>query len=487
MQLECLFQQGQSSGLKVFVAACMREAGVMVLTHKDVSESSQSLLAVHTKIASATPQRISVGPNMRNARAASLFKAQESPQSATASSPLQQSSKGQHAALLARESPQSNLTPTSPTAHLQQSSQGQHSTLGDKKAAAEKQSLLANLSTLTSFEIEQRVADATKKLVNTPESEKHLKQALDEAVSALKDHLAALAESEKHALLVKLPSSISEIELLIVDTEKMLSELSEQETHRKQALGEALSLMKDKLACLVAAKAEEQVVHDMQQECKMHLTKNALQPRLPSSQRTQCLSNLVSYLNRLESCLKDFKQADSSSRKTHATAELVSTVSASIRAHQEFESRVESVLKDIGSVQANFAAKQVSLHQASAISVKYRDMMSRDESLSLSTVASSSEAPEVKVSINAVLDLCKLMIQQADNEAVAFVQTGSSLRKYARDKILKKTRHEPVASTVKIASGVTLLWGSHKVGPQIVELSPGPSQALLDSGLLGSG
>jgi len=55
-----LFQQGQSSGLKVFIAACMREAGVMVLTHQDVSETSQSLLAAIPRPASASVQRSSI-------------------------------------------------------------------------------------------------------------------------------------------------------------------------------------------------------------------------------------------------------------------------------------------------------------------------------------------------------------------------------------------------------------------------------------------
>jgi hypothetical protein len=34
--------------------------------------------------------------------------------------------------------------------------------------------------------------------------------------------------------------------------------------------------------------------------------------------------------------------------------------------------------------------------------------------------------------------------QKCDDEAVAFVQTGSTLRKYPRNKVLKKSQHDPL-------------------------------------------
>jgi hypothetical protein len=84
LQLECLFQQGQSSGLKVFIGACLREAGVMVLTHQDVSETSQSLFANVTRPASTSVQRSSVTfdpSGGRSSSAALPLKAQAPPAS----------------------------------------------------------------------------------------------------------------------------------------------------------------------------------------------------------------------------------------------------------------------------------------------------------------------------------------------------------------------------------------------------------------------
>jgi hypothetical protein len=34
--------------------------------------------------------------------------------------------------------------------------------------------------------------------------------------------------------------------------------------------------------------------------------------------------------------------------------------------------------------------------------------------------------------------------QKCDDEAVAFVQTGSMLQKYPRNKVLKKSQHDPL-------------------------------------------
>ncbi len=233
---------------------------------------------------------------------------------------------------------------------------------------------------------------------------------------------------------------------------------------------------------------EEQEIQDLQLECKLQLTKHALQPRLSSVSRAQSRSTLMSYLERLETCLKNFKQVDSTSKKVREVALLIQAVTASVNQFHDFENRVDSVLKEINSITAKISANQFSSDEAAALSVRYRQMMSGEESrdtLSLTAVVSCAESPEVQVAINAVLGLFKQMELKADNEAVAFVEAGSSLCKYTRDKVIKKSKHDPVSSTVKIASGVSLLWGSHTNGPQILELSLGPSQVLLDSGLLG--
>ncbi len=70
--------------------------------------------------------------------------------------------------------------------------------------------------------------------------------------------------------------------------------------------------------------------------------------------------------------------------------------------------------------------------------------------------------------------------ESLDKEAAQFVEIGA----YARDKLIKKSKHEPVQSVVKCASG-TLIWGSHKTGPKILHVATGPSELLAGSGILG--
>jgi hypothetical protein len=294
------------------------------------------------------------------------------------------------------------------------------------------------------------------------------------------------AELEKQLLLDNLSSIASpEIQLRIDETEKKLANLSLLEHLRKQSLDDALLVIRDQLASRLALEREEQEILEMQRECKMQLTKHALQPRLSSAIRKQSRSTLMSYLERLDTFLNKFKEVDPTSKKVQEVAVLLQTVSAAVDHFTDFESRVDSALNEINSIKVKFSAKEFSIDEAATLSVQYQKMMSQEEPMTLSAVASSAESPEVKEAINILLDLCKEMQLKADNEAVAFVQAGSSLCKYAREKVIKKSRHDPVSSIVKIASEFSLLWGSHKSGPRILELSLGPSQMLVDSGLLG--
>lgn len=236
-----------------------------------------------------------------------------------------------------------------------------------------------------------------------------------------------------------------------------------------------------------AMQAKEHDIQEMQRECKVLLSKHALQPRLPAAKRAESKSSLLQHIDHLDSCLRDIKSgAVVNSTKVREVNELVAAVSAVVDQHQDFENRVKSSLDEMELIQAKISVNKLPLEEAAAFNVRYRASLSQEESMTLSTIASSSESPEVREAMTAFFESYRKMELQADTAAVAFVQDGSTLLKYAREKVLKKSRHDPVSSTVKITPALTLLWGSHKTGPQILELLAGPSQALVDSGLLGA-
>ncbi len=397
MQLECIFQQGQSSGLKQFVAACMREAGVMVVTRLDVAESDHSLFAAFPQKRSSTIlQRNSMPMRPATIVDAALPVKSRAP-SMSISSPV---------APLELSSPPGSPPSAPQLTELQQYILAQEKLEAEEKSAREKlekQKMLTSLSSMAFTGTPEKTADPPRKPENP------------------------------------------------------------------------------------AVEVKELDIPEMQRECKVLLAKHALQPRLSAAKRAESKLSLLKHIDHLGSCLRDIKSgAVASSTKMREVNELVEAVSAMADQHQDFENRVKTSLDEIEAIQAKISVNKLPLEQAAALNARYRASLSQDESMSLSAVASSSEAPEVREAMNAFFESYKKMELQADSAAVAFVQDGSTLLKYAREKVLKKSRHDPVSSTVKITPALTLLWGSHKSGPQILELLAGPSQALVDSGLLGA-
>ena len=444
LQLECLYQQGQSSGLKVFIAACMREAGVMVLAHQDVSETSPSLLAALPRPASSSVQRnISVDTRAADAAAAALPLKVQAPPAAVSSPQAKAPDSG-------KPPPVSAASATTPTV----------------SAAAPAAAPIA-------------AAPAAAPIASPPvaSAQQPSKSTASNLATGKSAQEKSDAEAEKQMLLTNASALASpDIRLLIADTEQKLAYLASQASLeiRKQALVEAISAMKEQLTRRLAIEAEErEAIEGIQRECKLQLSKNEVQARLTSDKRAESRSNIFSYMSRLESCLNDFKKDDSPlSVKVREVTQLLEAVSARAIELQDFESRVETKLNEIKAVKAQLSANQLSVDDAISLGVQYQQMLTKEET------------PEIREAITAVSAICTQM-ERVENEAVAFVQAGSNLKKFAREKLLKKSKHDPVSSLVKIASGNTLLWGSHKDGPRIIDLNAGPSQLLVESGILG--
>jgi hypothetical protein len=459
-----MFQQGQSSGLKAFIAACMREAGVMALTHAGVSESSQSLIAAPTKpktTVAEVPRPVSIS-------AAAAVRPREESVAAVSAKP-------------AATATSPNIVNKAEEERIRRDKLAAQLAKEKADVEAERQVLLANLSSeSTSHDIQLRIADTSNKLANIPEGTR--KQALEEVLSILKDHLDRRiaqekldAYAEKQSLLADAATIASlQIRVRIDVAEKKLANFSVHEKHRRPALEEALEALKEHLERRVAIEEEQKEILAMQCECKEQLSKNALQPQLPSGLRAQYRSNVEKYLENLRARLKDCKPVDLSSAKGRELSQIVEAVAANLNETSGFEHKVEKSMQTLTGIKAKFAAQQMSLDEAATIAASHEELTRGIE-----------QVPEIRDSINAVLEMCRALEKKANEDAVASVESGLTLRKYAREKVLKKSAHEPVPSAVKIGPGMTLLWGSHKDGPQIRALAVGPSQVLAESGLLG--
>jgi len=413
----------------------MREAGVMVLTHETVSETSPLLLSAMPRPTSSSVQR----------RSSMSFDPRGGADAAAAALPLRV------------------LAP--PASHVPEAKAQDNGKLPSVSAASSTTSSGVKDATpaapITSLIVAQQPSNSD---ASNLASGKLAQERLD-------------AEADKQMLLANAAALASpDIQRLIADTEQRIAYLASQASQeiRRLALYEAISAMREQLARRLAIETEErEVIEAIQRECVLQLSRHEVQPRLSSDQRAQSRSSLFSYMSRLQSCLNDFKKADVPlSTKVPEVTRLVEAVSARAAELQGFESQVETKLNEIKAVKARLSANAVPADDVVPLSVKYHIYLTREET------------PEIREEMTAVLGLCE-ELERAEIEAVAFVQAGSNLQKYARDKLVKKSKHDPVSSLVKIASGNTLVWGAHKVGPKIIDLSPGPSQLLLESGILG--
>ena len=306
------------------------------------------------------------------------------------------------------------------------------------------------------------------------------------AAAEKRDQEKAEADAEKRTLLDKAAglSSSSDIEQMVSETEQKLVVVSSEERFnpRKQILEEAVSFMKEKLSQVRIAEAEESAaILRMQQSCEAELKNWTPQASLPSDQRAEIQIQLERYLNRLEDDMREVKAGKAGSLPSSSMMQVcescIGAVSARSKELQDFEKQLETKLNQIKTAKAQL--------------VSTIDLSPVDEVLQLRShyegMLSKEPNPESRGVLAEILTACteKLATEERlDKEAVLFVQTGANLKKYARDKVIKKSKHEPAASIVKSASG-TLLWGSHKTGPKIHDALIGPSPLLSDSGILG--
>ncbi len=448
--------------MKVFIAACMREAGVMVLTHQDVSETSPSLLAALPRPASSSVQRnISVDTRAADAAATALPLKVQAPPAVVSSPQVKAPDSG-------KPPPVPAASTTTPTVIAAAPSAAPIAIVPSAAPIA----VVPSAAPIAIVPSAAPIASPPAASAQQPSKSTSSNLATGKSAQEKSD-----AEAEKQMLLTNASALASpDIRLLIADTEQKLAYLASQASLeiRKQALVEAISAMKEQLTRRLAIETEErEVIEGIQQECKLQLSKHEVQARLTSDQRAQSRSSLFSYMNRLESCLNDFKKVDSPlSVKVREVTQLLEAVSARAIELQDFESRVETKLNEIKAVKAQLSANQLSVDDAISLGVQYQQMLTQEE------------IPEIREAITAVSSICT-QLERVENEAVAFVQAGSNLKKFAREKLLKKSKHDPVSSLVKVASGNTLLWGSHKEGPRIIDLNAGPSQLLVESGVLG--
>ncbi len=438
----------------------MREAGVMVLTHQDVSETSPSLFAALPRPFSTLVQR-SMSVDTRTAyddTTSPPLKVQAS--SATVSSPKAK-------ALDSGKQPSISAVDSSPRINAV-----------DPSAAPIDNSHIAGAQHLgiSSVTAALSAAQITSPLVAS--AQQPSKNPASNLATGKSAQEKSDAEAEKQMLLANASALVSsDIRLLIADTEQKLAYLASQAALeiRKQALVESIAAMKEQLTLRLAIENEErEVIEEIERECRFQLSKHKVQERLTSDQRSDSRNSIFSYMSRLKSCLDDFKKEDSPlSVKVREVTQLLEELHVRAIELQTFESQVEIKLNEIKAVNDQLSANKLSVDDAISLGVRYQQMLTQEET------------PEIRDAITRVLSICK-ELEREENEAVAFVQAGSNLRKFAREKLLKRSKHDPVSSLVKIAAGNTLIWGSHKVGPRIIELIAGPSQLLVESGILGA-
>ena len=307
------------------------------------------------------------------------------------------------------------------------------------------------------------------------------------AAAEKRDQEKAEADAEKRALLDKVAGLASSfnIEQLVSETEQKLVVVSGEERFnpRKQTLEEALSVMKERLSEVLRAEAEErettEAIHRMEQSCEAELKKFTPQASMPFDQRSENQIQLGRYMNRLADDLRELNASRSpSSALIQAFGRCIEAVSSRSKELQDFENKLEAKLSQIKAAKEQLVASigLSPLDEALQLKSHYEGLLSKEPN------------PEIQGVIAEILTACSEKLateERLDKEAVLFVQTGASLKKYARDKVIKKSKHEPAPSIVKSVSGI-LLWGSHKTGPKIHDVAIGPSQLLAESGILGS-
>jgi hypothetical protein len=229
---------------------------------------------------------------------------------------------------------------------------------------------------------------------------------------------------------------------------------------------------------LKAEKLVEEQISSMQAAFEDELKTFTTDASFPSHQRCEIQTRLGLYLSRLEGEFHDITASSSAPSKIiQAYERNIKVIKARVIDLEEFEQSMQAMLTSTTTAKTQLLSTMLacSLPVASQLRSHYDELFSKETN------------PEIRGVLAECLSICTQKIEaeeSLDKEAAQFVEIGANLRKYARDKLIKKSKHEPVPSVVKCVSG-TLIWGSHKSGPKILHVATGPSELLAGSGILG--
>jgi hypothetical protein len=302
------------------------------------------------------------------------------------------------------------------------------------------------------------------------------------AAAEKREQEKADAEAEKQALLEKASTLASiDIEKLIAETARNLEVISGEERFnpRKQTLEEVLPALKVKHdQALKAEKLVEEKISSMQAAFEGEMKTFTTDASLPSHQRCEIQSRLGLYLSRVEGEFHNVTASSSAPTKIiQAYERNIKAIKARVIDLEEFEQSMQAMLTSTITAKTQLLSTMLACSLPVVLQLKshYDELFSKETN------------PDIRGVLAECLSICTQKIEaeeSLDKEAAQFVEIGANLRKYARDKLIKKSKHEPVQSVVKCASG-TLIWGSHKTGPKILHVATGPSELLAGSGILG--
>jgi hypothetical protein len=382
-------------------------------------------------------------------------------------------------------SPQTSTAAVSPESSERSSTTTFHETLGTSQVQSPSNAAAPVVSSSTSTPVTTAIDDSSSSQSPGGAAKSYQKRGSitvgNNAAAEKREQEKADAEAEKRSLIegvARLTSS--EIENLMAETERNLAVISGQERFnpRKQTLEEVLPILKEKLAqTLLAEKVIQEEIARLSAECQEELTKSAPDASLPSRERIEIQQHLGRFLARLQGDLQ-IKAANSSPTSVvQAYESNIQAITARVIEVQQFEEHMQSKLKNATASKLQLLSSIGSSSAANAMLVKSQteDLLSKENN------------PEIRGILAEMLTSCAQKLDEEarlDSEALKFVEIGSTLKKYARDKVIKKSKHEPVSSVVKCLSA-SLIWGSHKTGPKVHHVAIGPSDSLSGSGILG--
>jgi hypothetical protein len=302
------------------------------------------------------------------------------------------------------------------------------------------------------------------------------------AAAEKREQEKADAEAEKLALLEKASALASfDIEKLIAQTSRNLEIASSEERFnpRKQTLEDVLPALQVKLdQALKAEKLVEEQISSMQTAFEDELSFFRTDASLTSYQRSEIQTRLSRYLSRLVGEFRDITTSGSAPSKIiQAYERNIKVIKEKVVSVEEFEQSMQDMLTSTTAAKTQLLSTTMACSLPVALQLRshYNELFSKEIN------------PDIRGILAECLSICTKKIEteeSLDKEAAQFVEIGANLQKYARDKVIKKSKHEPASSVVKCVSG-NLIWGSHKSGPKLLLVATGPSDLLAGSGILG--